>query len=74
MHGNVYEWCWDRYGSYSSESQTDPRGPASGNNRVIHGGSYSAISALYSRSAYRYSSTLSNVRNDFGFRIARGKL
>ena len=44
MAGNVWQWCWDRYGSYSSGSQTDPRGPGpeSGSKRVRRGGSWGA--------------------------------
>ena len=38
--GNVREWCWDWYGSYSSGAQTDPRGPATGANRVRRGGAW----------------------------------
>ncbi|MBD3236208.1 MAG: SUMF1/EgtB/PvdO family nonheme iron enzyme, partial [Candidatus Eisenbacteria bacterium] len=28
LHGNVWEWCWDIYGEYSGEPQTDPQGPS----------------------------------------------
>ena len=40
MSGNVSEWCQDWYGSYTSDAQTDPTGPASGTNRIVRGGSY----------------------------------
>ena len=53
MAGNVWEWCWDWYGSYSSGSQTDPRGPASGSYRVIRGGGWGDY-AIHCRAADRY--------------------
>ena len=41
MSGNVWEWCNDRDGRYSSSSQTDPKGASSGSIRVIRGGGWS---------------------------------
>ena len=41
MHGNVWEWCRDWYGSLSN-GETDPLGPASGLNRVERGGCWSS--------------------------------
>lgn len=39
--GNVWEWCWDLYGAYGSDAQTDPRGVTSGSSyRAMRGGSW----------------------------------
>jgi formylglycine-generating enzyme required for sulfatase activity len=40
MSGNVWEWCQDWYGSYSSGAQTNPTGALRGSNRVDRGGSW----------------------------------
>lgn len=45
MTGNVFEWCNDWYGPYSSSSQTNPRGASSGSERVIRGGCAGCIGA-----------------------------
>ncbi len=42
MHGNVGEWCQDRYGEYPEGSATDPVGPDIGTFRVFRGGSWYA--------------------------------
>lgn len=39
--GNVYEWCWNRYASRSSDG-ADPRGPDLGARRASRGGSWAS--------------------------------
>ena len=68
MSGNVYEWCQDRKGSYSSSSQVNPTGAASGSSRVRRGG-YWTSSARYCRSSDRSSSSPGYRDFDLGLRL-----
>ena len=70
MSGNVWEWCTDWEGSYSSENATDPQGPTSGSHRVVRGGSWSHVSS-FCRSANRVYGNPDNCYYDLGFRVVR---
>jgi formylglycine-generating enzyme required for sulfatase activity len=72
MHGNVSEWCEDRYGEYPYSDIANPVGPNSGQFRVYRGGNW-AVDAGFCRSAYRsalHRSDGSRLDN-LGLRIAR---
>lgn len=68
MSGNLWEWCLDYYGSYSSSSQTNPTGPSSGDFRVLRGGSWD-FDESNCRVANRFSDIPSFRYDNHGFRV-----
>ncbi|MBR5323603.1 MAG: SUMF1/EgtB/PvdO family nonheme iron enzyme [Muribaculaceae bacterium] len=70
MSGNVSEWCYDLYDSYTSSPQTNPTGPTSGSIHVNRGGSW-YDGARYCRVAYRCNHSVfpGNRRNYLGLRL-----
>ena len=73
MSGNVWEWCQDWIGSYSSASQTNPTGASSGSYRVLRGGCWD-YNARSCRSSHRYLNAPNHRFNDDGLRLVLSQL
>jgi formylglycine-generating enzyme required for sulfatase activity len=76
MHGNVWEWCQDRYGgkdyaayNYAYSGNKDPQGSNYGLARVMRGGSWITVPSAC-RSALRWREAPASRRGDVGFRVA----
>jgi formylglycine-generating enzyme required for sulfatase activity len=70
MYGNAWEWCNDWFGAdyYSVSPSTDPAGPATGQERVLRGGSY-ANSDYYAQSGVRSKIAPATANGTIGFRV-----
>ena len=70
LHGNLWEWVIDRYGTYAGGSVTDPLGATEGKNRSLRGGSWSSQS-FSTRSSVRISGSPGSRSSSIGFRPVR---
>jgi formylglycine-generating enzyme required for sulfatase activity len=69
--GNVWEWVADWYGEYPKDEQKNPAGPATGDERVIRGGSWNGSYPSWVRPTFRYKDAPSKRSYGIGFRCAK---
>lgn len=69
MCGNLNEWCEDRYGDYSIESQINPHGSSTGNYRVLRGGCWGYV-AKRCRISNREYANADSRSSCYGLRLA----
>jgi len=70
MSGLIWEWCYDGYGEYPENPQTNPIGIETSKDRVLRGGNvYSSAEDCRVAGRYRASAGYGNM--NYGFRLVR---
>jgi formylglycine-generating enzyme required for sulfatase activity len=69
--GNVWEWVSDWYAPYGPEAASDPKGPGSGTERVLRGGSWNGSDPGWVRPTYRFKTIPTLRSHGIGMRCAK---
>jgi formylglycine-generating enzyme required for sulfatase activity len=69
MHGNVAQWCQDRFAKYPQSAVVDPQGPEKGGNRILRGGSWEDAPGRIRSAARGWESQDSRGLGNNGFRL-----
>ena len=69
--GNVWEWVSDWKAPYTADPQTDPKGPATGTEKVLRGGSWNGSDPAWVRPSYRFALDPKLRSHGIGMRCAK---
>jgi formylglycine-generating enzyme required for sulfatase activity len=73
MLGNVWEWCQDWFGPYTSDSAVDPVGPPAGELRITRGGCF-YCDTIHERAARRNRDLIDHSSRTIGFRVVAERI
>ena len=69
--GNAWEWVSDFYAPYPKDPVTDPRGPATGTQRIVRGGAWLDNEIALLVPSHRHEAPADIYSYSIGFRLVR---